>query len=178
MKKTHIIIVFFALISGTVHSQTQDSGSFRIGFHLRELSGDFGLGLNVDLPTPQYWPTIRLAGTWQWQEIPDGTSFDKASYLTLRTGVASKSFQIQERIRAYGEGGLLAILPSDELSEDSFELGGYGLFGFEFFVEHYGGSSLFLEVGASSAGNGLDTRPGISGFGTGFWVGAGFRVAL
>ncbi|MGB5654881.1 MAG: hypothetical protein WBM56_13720 [Robiginitalea sp.] len=178
MKKTQIIIVFFVIMSGTVHSQTSDSGSFRIGFHLRELAGDFGLGLNLDLPTPQNWPTIRLAGTWQWQEIPEGTSFDKASYLTLRAGVASKSFQIQERIRAYGEGGLLGVLPSDELSENSFELGGYGLFGFEFFVEQYGLSSLFLEVGASSAGNGLETRPGVPSFGTGFWVGAGFRVAL
>lgn len=178
MKKHVFIFIFFILTVGSVHSQTQDSGPFRLGFHLRQLSGDFGLGLNVDLPTPQYWPTIRLAGTWQWQEIPDGNSFAPASYLTLRAGVASKSFQIQERIRAYGEGGLLAVLPSDELAEDNFELGGYGLFGFEFFVEQYGGSSLFLELGASSAGNGLETRPGIPSFGAGFWVGAGFRVAL
>ncbi len=166
------------LTFGLQESIAQEGSPFRIGFHLRELSGDFGIGAHLDVPTPEKWPVIRMAGTWQWMEIPRGMDFETVSYQTLRTGVASKSFQILERIRAYGEGGLLAVLPSDDLSEDNFRLGGYGLFGFELFVSTYEGSALFLELGASSAGNGLDTRPGVPSFAAGFWVGAGFRIAL
>lgn len=178
MKTVRLSILLFFLVACFGQLRAQDGSPFRIGFHLRQLAGDFGMGLNLDLPTAQNWPTIRFAGTWQWHEIPDGSGFDSASFLTLRAGVASKSFQIQERIRAYGEGGLLALLPSEALSDDRFELGGYGLFGFEFFVSDYGGSAIFLEAGASSTGNGLETRPGVPAVGAGFWIGAGFRVAL
>ena len=105
MKTVHIFLLFFFLSAGLQDASAQDGSPFRIGFHLRELAGDFGMGVNLDLPSPQNWPTIRLAGTWQWQEFTVEEEFDSASYLTLRAGVASKSFQIQERIRAYGEGG-------------------------------------------------------------------------
>jgi hypothetical protein len=180
MKTTRIffLLLLFAMGPQAIFAQ-ESSSPFRIGFHLRELGGDFGLGGHFDIPTGENWPIFRMSGTWHWIEIPGaGTGFETASYATVRIGVASKSYQIQERIRAYGEGGFLSLLPSDELSERDFQPGGYGLFGFEFFTSDYGKSALFLELGASSTGNDMDTQPGVPSFGAGFWVGAGFRIAL
>lgn len=177
--KTRLALFCLALtLTATTSLHAQDNSPFRAGFHLRGLGGDFGLGLHLDLPTPEKWPIVRLGGTWNWQEVPEGTSFTEVSFQTLRVGVASRSFAIQERIRAYGEGGFLAVLAGDRLSGKGFGPGGYGLFGFEFFVEPYGGSALFVEIGGSSAGNRMDPRPGVQAFGSGLWVGAGFRVAL
>ncbi|MCO5723908.1 hypothetical protein [Robiginitalea marina] len=180
MKTTRNFFLLVLFFLGFQASFAQETPSpFRIGFHLRQLGGDFGMGAHADVPTGAKWPILRFAGTWQWMEIPGvQTGFETASYATLRLGAASKSFQIQDRIRAYGEGGLLSVFPSNELSGKDFQLGGYGLFGFEFFASQYGGSALFIELGASSAGNDLDAEPGVPSFGAGFWVGAGLRLAL
>ena len=178
MKNRLVLLSMFMVWAGLSGLSAQERSPYRVGFHLKGLGGDFGLGLNMDIGTPDKWPTIRLGGTWHWQEIPDGLEFETASYQTFRVGVASKSFKVQEHIRAYGEGGFLAVLAGDALSYDRFGPGGYGLFGFEFFVREYGGSALFIEIGGSSAGNGMDRAPGVQAFGTGLWVGAGFRVPL
>ena len=129
MKTRLTLLCFLLALAATNSLQSQSNAPYRVGFHLRGLGGDFGLGLNLDVATPSKWPIVRIAGTWQWQEVPDGQSFDYASYQTVRLGLASKSFAVHDRIRAYGEGGFLAVLAGDDLSEDRIGPGGYGLFG-------------------------------------------------
>jgi hypothetical protein len=174
--KLSFILLLTTLFMGSL--QSQDRTALRAGFMIQEFAGDFGLGLQLDIPTAQHWPVIWLAGSWLWKEIPVNNDFGEARFQTVRLGLASKSFKVDDQIRVYGEGGVKAILLNDELSTESLELGGYGLFGFEFFVREYGGSAIFLEMGGSSVGNGIERKEGIPTLGSGFMMGAGFRLAL
>lgn len=158
--------------------EAQDKKPFRAGFQLQEMQGDFGLGVNFDVPLPGWLPSLRLAGNWHWLGIPGETSVQTASFQSIRLGIAPDGWQVAEKIRVYGEGGALFLLTGSDLSPEGFSTGGYGLFGFEFFTEKINGSSLFLEVGGTAAGRRLDRLENIPAFGAGMLLGAGFRVSF
>ncbi len=168
-------LLFFAFAKSAV---AQDRHPFRVGFQLQELQGDFGLGLNLDVPLPGKWPVLRLAGNWHWLDIPGETRSQTASFQTIRLGIAPNGWPIAEKIKVYGEGGVLFLLSENALSRNGFATGGYGLFGFEFFTEKMNGSSLFLEIGGTAAGRRVERRESVPSFGAGLLLGAGFRVAL
>lgn len=170
-----IVFLFFAFAKSAT---AQDKTPFRVGFQLQELQGSFGLGLNLDVPLPGKWPALRLAGNWHWLDIPGETRSQTASFQTIRLGIAPDGWPVAEKIRVYGEGGVLLLLPENALSSDGFASGGYGLFGFEFFTEKINGSSLFLEIGGTAAGRRVERQEGVPSFGAGLLLGAGFRVAL
>lgn len=79
--------------------------------------------------------------------------------------------------RFYAEGGILLITPSSEFSSSSTEIGGYGLFGFEFFM----GSapdvpvSYFIEPGGIGTGATADKVPGKPIYSNGFSISVGVR---
>lgn len=169
-----VVLLFFLLEP----LQAQDKQSVKVGFQLQELQASFGLGLHVTVPLPRYWPNVRVAGNWHWLEVPGETGPQLADFQTFRIGLASDGWQVAEKIRVYGEGGTLLIHAGSKLSDKALTPGGYGLFGFEFFTNRAGGSSLYLEMGATSAGLRVERPDGIPRFGAGFLLGAGFRVAL
>ncbi|MEZ4930886.1 MAG: hypothetical protein R2788_01985 [Saprospiraceae bacterium] len=170
-----IVLLFFACANSVV---AQRELPFRVGFQLTELHSDFGLGLNLDVPLPGKLPTLRLAGNWHWLEIPGETRSQTASFQTIRLGIANEGWEVAEKIKVYGEGGVLFLLPANMLSGDGLATGGYGLFGFEFFAKEMNGSSLFLEVGGTSAGRRVERRESVPTFGAGLLLGAGLRVAI
>lgn len=179
MKNTLFLSAAFLLFFAFAKSATaQDRHPFRAGFQLQELQGSFGLGLNLDVPLPGKWPVLRLAGNWHWLDIPGETRSQTASFQTIRLGIAPDGWPVAEKIKVYGEGGVLFLLSENALSRDGFATGGYGLFGFEFFTEKINGSSLFLEIGGTAAGRRLERQDGVPSFGAGLLLGAGFRVAL
>lgn len=158
--------------------QAQDKKPFRMGFQLQELQESFGLGLNFTLPLPGNWPNLRVAGNWHWLDVPGEGNSKLTNFQTVRLGTAPNGWQVAEKISVYGEGGVLLLVADNELSKNAVTPGGYGLFGFEFFTNKIGGSSLYLEMGAASAGQRVQRPDGIPRFGAGFLLGAGFRVAL
>lgn len=168
-------LLFFAFAKPTI---AQDKMPFRVGFQLQELQGDFGLGLNLDVSLPGKWPTVRIAGNWHWLEILGETRSQTASFQTIRLGLANKGWEVADKIKVYGEGGALFLLPENALSGDPLATGGYGLFGFEFFTEKMNGSALFLQVGGTAVGRRVERREAVPAFGAGLLLGAGFRIAL
>lgn len=76
----------------------------------------------------------------------------------------------------YGEGGILGLFPSSDFSSKKFVFGGYGLFGFEFFMNQM--NKYFIELGSCGTGAKADkiaTKPIYS---NGFLISTGFRVTL
>jgi hypothetical protein len=165
------------ILSFTSFAQAQSGKPFRVGFQTQELKGDFGLGLSLNIPVVK-WIGLRIMGNQHWLDLPGETENRTAHFQTLRVGLAPDGWQVAEKIRVYGEGGVLFIFPENALSPDNVVAGGYGVFGFEFFTERMFGSSLFIEAGGSSAGIRADRQPGTPAFGAGMLLGAGFRIAL
>ncbi len=56
---------------------------------------------------------------------------------------------VDDRIFIYGEGGGLVLFPSATFSTEKIRMGGYGLFGFEFYPSPR--FSYFIELGGMGA---------------------------
>lgn len=179
MKKS-IVFPIACLLSllTTPSAKAQNGKAFRVGFQTQELKGDFGLGLSLDIPLPARGLGLRLVGNNYWLEIPGKTDNQIVAFQTIRVGLAPDGWPVGEKIRVYGEGGALFIVPNDAMSPDDFVAGGYGVFGFEFYTKSMFGSSIFIEAGGCSTGVQTERREGVPAFGAGMILGAGFRVAL
>ncbi|MFZ4476751.1 MAG: hypothetical protein ACOYPR_16245, partial [Saprospiraceae bacterium] len=140
------------ILSFTSFAQAQSGKPFRVGFQTQELKGDFGLGLSLDIPLPVRGFGLRLVGNNHWLEIPGDTDNHTVAFQTIRVGLAPDGWPVGEKIRVYGEGGALFIVPNDAMSPDDFVAGGYGVFGFEFYTKSMFGSSIFIEAGGCSTG--------------------------
>ena len=84
--------------------------------------------------------------------------------------------KVGDYIKIYGEGGMIMLLPSDKFSSEDFVIGGYGIFGIEFFMSRF--SDYFLEIGYVSTGaieDKIVTQPYYS---NGLIISTGFRVYL
>jgi hypothetical protein len=96
-------------------------------------------------------------------------------YYSLLLGFSSATAKIHESIGLYGEGGGALIIPSGKISDDS-SIGGYGLFGFEFYF--YDGFTYFLEAGAIGSGataEDIVSKPIIA---NGFLMAVGLKIKL
>lgn len=94
-------------------------------------------------------------------------------YVNFSLGVVSVGGEVGGFMRLYGEGGVLILLPADEFSSESMEFGGYGLFGFEFFMNKK--ANYYIEIGGVGTGAKADkivTKPIYS---NGLLISAGFR---
>ena len=80
-------------------------------------------------------------------------------------------------VRLYGEGGILLVTPPGAISTSSVEIGGYGVFGFEFFMSSHEETpvSYFIELGGVGTGATADKIPGQPIFSNGFLISVGFR---
>jgi hypothetical protein len=171
-------LTLFCFLTINSTSLAQENPPARVGFQINQIQGDFGLGLNLDIPLLKHWPVIRLAASNHWIEIPEAANTKTSFYQTVSIGVANKGWPISDKIKVYADGGLMLLIPSNELSSKSILPGGFGLFGFEFFTAKQGSSSLFLEMGGTTAGLRLDRRQNIPAFGAGMLISTGFRIDL
>lgn len=83
---------------------------------------------------------------------------------------------VGERIRLYGEGGVITIFPSSDFSSDDMVFGGYGLFGFEFFFGKMG--NYFIEIGGIGTGAVADKIINRPIYSNGLSISTGFRFFL
>lgn len=146
----------------------------RWGFQLGRYQDDFAVGLNLTSP---YFANgragVRLRGNVAFHEHLSGGTVTWSPYGNVSLGLIGVSGRVGESIRLYGEGGLLGLFPSDDFSSETFEMGGYGLFGFSFFSSP--GSSYFIELGGAGIGaraDALSTNPVYS---NGLVISVGFR---
>ena len=97
-------------------------------------------------------------------------------YSNVSLGIMSVGGYLTDFLKLYGEGGVIGILPSNRFSTKDVAMGGYGLFGFEFFMQN--GFNYFIEIGGIGTGATADkiaTKPIYS---NGLSVSTGFRVVL
>ncbi len=138
------------------------TSALSVGFSIHEWEDDFGLG--GTLTSPWFlWNhgALRLSGAVLFKE-----NFDWQPYYSLRAGLVGGSFMKTAAIRLYGEGGFLFVFPHADFDAELFRLGGYGHFGFEFFLDTASWpSSYYIELGS----NGILTKdingtPYLNGF--------------
>lgn len=175
--KTIPIIAFLSIfiILNTNHLVAQER--FRVGFQIAQLQNDFGLGVQLNLPVFKRQITLQLAATNHWREIRREGTLEATSYQALRLGTMG-GWMVAEKIKVYGAGGVMVVLPGNELASKSSFWGGYGVFGFEFFAGQAQGSSLFLEMGGGGANGTADRVAGQPTMGAGLLLQSGLRVAF
>ena len=177
MKKTVLAIIALALALTTyAQEKPQPFGQkMAIGFQLGQYQQDFGIGLNLTSPYFLYNSVaVRVRGNLMWHEHVLNTETTWTPYSNLSLGVVGVGGNIGNFMRLYGEGGVMVLMPSDDFSTQSTELGGYGLFGFEFFFNpHF---NYFIEIGGAGTGASADKLPTNPIYSNGLIIQAGFRI--
>ncbi|MEO1260197.1 MAG: hypothetical protein AAFZ15_15485 [Bacteroidota bacterium] len=162
------------------HVEAQDRqlpNGFSFGFQLNEFQNDFGIGANVTSPAFLYDKVaVRLRGNLMFHQHPENDETTWTPYANFTFGLVSGRTQISDVIRLYGEGGVIGLLPASDFSTEDFEFGGYGLFGFEFFLGTNG--NYFIEIGGVGTGATADKIPSQPIYSNGLLLSVGYRVQL
>lgn len=173
MKKYFLIIVLI-IVFNTVKAEEDINTGFGLGMQLVEYQDDFGLGINLTSPFfVDDGIGLRLRANYMFnQAIVDG-SYDWVPYSNISLGVIGVGGFVTERIRLYGEGGVIVLIPSSDISSEDSEFGGYGIFGFEFFFSKFG--NYFIELGSVGTGAVADQIIAEPIYSNGFSISTGFR---
>jgi len=153
MKGDILSIIVVALIAFSSYGQEKNiSKGIGVGFNLTQNQNDFGLGLNVVSPYFAHGKiAFRLKGNLMWNEHLNLDNVTVWSpYSNLSFGIVGVAGEIRDFMRLYGEGGIITLFPSSTFSTEAFVLGGYGLFGFEFFFNNH--NNYFIEIGGIGTG--------------------------
>ena len=169
-------LVFLGATISNAQTASLPSG-FGFGFQLNQYQNDFGLGLQVTSPLFVHNRLgIRVKGNFMFLEHLKNDLTEWTPYSNVSVGIYSIGGQVGENIRLYGEGGIVFLFPSSEFSTSSSDIGGYGLFGFEFFFSNH--TNYFIELGGIGTGakaNKIEHSPIYS---NGFLISVGFRAIL
>jgi hypothetical protein len=185
MKKIFIFTIAMLLING--HSFAGDklperANKFSFGFQLNSYQNDFGLGIQLTSPYfAQGAVAIRGRANMQfYQYLNNDNKTTWSPYGTYQLGVIGVGGTAGGFARFYGEGGIVLITPSSDFSSLSTEIGGYGLFGFEFFMssDPKVPVSYFIELGGIGTGATADKVAGSPIYSNGFLISVGFRGYL
>lgn len=186
MKKVIILsisILFFSIHSFSQNNLPEKANKFNFGFNLNNYQNDFGIGLNITSPflAGGYLAFRGRANLQFLQHLTnDGTETTWSPYQNYQLGVVGVGGTAGGFARFYGEGGVVFVTPSSEFSSSSLETGGYGLFGFEFFMSSQPDTPIayFIELGGMGLGASADKVPGQPIYSNGFTASVGFRMYL
>ncbi|MCW5900531.1 MAG: hypothetical protein KIT10_14800 [Flavobacteriales bacterium] len=164
------------LLASPTQAQDGVRNGFGIGGQVGQHQKDFGIGLHLTSPYFAHKKTaVRLRGNVLWNEHLNGASETTwSSYSNLSLGFVQTVGELGDRMRVYGEGGAIYLFPSEEFSTRSVVFGGYGLFGFEFFLDEH--MNYFIEAGGVGTGARADEIPGKPIYSNGFLINVGVRV--
>lgn len=148
-----------------------------LGMQVNQYQRDFGVGLHVTSPyVANGSVAVRLRGNVMYNEHVQDGRVTWTSYANAALGVIGASGKVEDLARFYGEGGLVGLFPSDAFSSEDFVFGGYGLFGFEFFMAER--NAFFIEIGGVGTGARADAVASEPIYSNGLLVAAGFRLHL
>lgn len=180
------LVVIFLLTSQLLLAQTDSLGHrssklsrFTLGYNLNQFQHDFGIGLNLTSPYFfHHQVALRVSGNLQWLQnvLPFTAETTWSHYGAYKAGVTSIGAFISKSIRMYGEGGLVLIVPNKDFSSKSTVFGGYGLFGFSFFVRQ--NLSYFIEMGGIGTGAVAEKSLYKPIYANGFTTSVGIRISL
>jgi|GEM_PF-492545 hypothetical protein len=192
--KKHIgmiaLVVLATLVTGGAFAQSGASRATYDGV-FDDLSVAMSIGGHADdfaisarILSPYFlWDVVAVSAGADclWRAgILEGSSTGETwiPYWAFRLGVVSGSLPMANGLRLYGYGGALLVLPDAAFDEDTWGLGGYGGFGFEFFLGEGGpiGSSYFIELGSDGTGMRAEGMQGNPIYLNGFSASAGYRL--
>jgi hypothetical protein len=181
MKKIFLLFLFLSLgvraaEVGTSVILPENSTNLSVGADINNYAGNFGVGTNFTSPYFMHGhAAVRLSMSQNfYRGILAGQSNQSTMrYTTLKLGLIGAGAMVNSLIRLYGGGGLVALLPSGDLSSNNV-LAGYGGFGFEFFFGPPNPASFYIELGGMAGGTAekVTASPAYAG---GFTVAAGTR---
>lgn len=177
-----LLLVLFTFCLTAQEAETKEdenegriSNKTSIGFQLSENQGDFGTGLTITSPFfLKNKLAVRLSGNVMFFSRANNpeTAWDPYGHLAL--GLVSASPEIKGFLRLYSEFGFIGVIPNQSLTDDRFKLGGYGLFGFEFYMSP--NSNYFIELGGQGVGTEAEKLDDNPIFSNGFMINVGFRA--
>lgn len=132
---------------------------------------DFGFG--AEFLSPNFAGgalAVSAAGKMHYLATADWEPFFTGE-LSLLSGL----FAPAPTHRLYGKAGLVAVFPTNDISEDDLILGALGAFGFEFFFNEDLQGSYFVELGGVGIGAEADRLPGSPVYANGFMTNVGVR---
>ena len=158
----------------------QRTSGLSVGGCLSRYQDEFGFGASL---TTSYFAgrslAIRLTTSRCYLDaVPrENESSEWMGFWVLRGGLVSLTGMSGRACRLYAEGGVALALPADAVSDDT-PLGGYGLFGFEFFPGDPATSpaTYFVELGGIGLGARAEKAKDKPGYVNGFLIAAGFRL--
>lgn len=192
MKKWILLFGISVLINDTIKAQIPESlpstldtpstpvsnrsNHIAVGYHVNSFNNDFGFGIGATSP---YFllNTLAIRGSYNFQKFNyiDTTKFyTSVIYKNIKFGLLSSAFIANKSIRLYGEGGVAVLVCPAAITATNTSYGGYGLFGFEFFITK--GFSYFIELGAIGTKTRAENVPSIPIFSNGFTASAGLRL--
>jgi hypothetical protein len=179
LMKTKCLLASTLLLTCLCYGQDDSlPDGMSVGFSVSEIQNDFGVGL--DLATPYFLADrigFRARGNLRWLEhIGDDLETTWTPYAQFSLGVVAVAREFSDVMRLYAEGGVIGIVPNEEFSNESFELGGYGLFGFEFFIVR--NLNYYMEVGGVGTSARANEQVGNPIYSNGLSISGGFRVQL
>lgn len=185
MKKIVLCIFLLSrlLNANALQKAAQDSNyrpnHLSLGFHLNNFQNDFGMGLNITSP---YFAngSVALKATFNLA-YRDGTlKTDTMSnwypYSSIQFGCVGVGGMVGKHIRTYGAGGIMVMFPNSEFSSTKTEIGGWGVWGFEFILNPM--ISYYIELGGVGIGARADKMNGQPIYSNGFSTTVGLHVYL
>jgi hypothetical protein len=178
IKTITIIISSILAMSSGLRAQQESpvNTGLGFGFQLVEYQNDFGLGMSINSPYFLHNSIgLRLKANVMYnQHLTEGNA-QWTPYSNISLGVIGVGGYVSDRIRLYGEGGTICLLPSSSFSSEKAVFNGYGLFGFEFFFAPIG--NYFIEIGGigGAVADKADTKPIYS---TGMMISTGVRFFM
>jgi hypothetical protein len=184
-----VLAVATILLAASLQAQTTDAKPLpawatgpSIGFNLSEVGGDLSSGLTLTSP---YFAggrvAIRASANVAFGQGIQGGETEETwmPYGQYRLGVASTAGRVGGFVRLYGEGGVIYIHPNSDMSDDA-QVGGYGLFGFEFLLSTGDKPkvSYFIELGGAGTGASAEKLVGKPIYANGFIISTGLRIHL
>lgn len=144
------------------------------GFQINQYQDDFGLGLTLTSPFVGEFFALRIRANLMFNENTRNEKAEWDAYYNITAGLVGVGGHVTDRIRLYGEGGFIGLFPASEFSDKDFKAGGYGAFGFEFFMDPR--RNYFIEIGGVGTDARKDKVTGQPLYSNGLTISTGFRV--
>jgi hypothetical protein len=188
-------LLLVASLSSTVHAQEAPSTpappapepavvrhGLSFGFNLHRFQDDFGMSLTAATPTIAN-DSLRITGgggiAWYPYALGGNAEQTWLPYYHGRVVVEGGRRIEGTPLRLYGVGGVIALFTPSRLSQDVVHVGGYGGFGFEFYMprdQKDGPVSYLIELGGIGTGLQADKLPAKPIIANGFLITVGMRL--
>jgi hypothetical protein len=181
-------VVCLLLLTATLRAQDSaqrapddERNGAAVGWEISSFANNYAFGARLDTPRfARRTVHVQIGASLAWvQGVPLGESDTTwAPYTLLRIGIVRSTPIGSLPLRFYGGGGLALVLPTNDVSGQSAQGGGYGLTGLELSVPENGGARWFVEVGGMGTGAKADRLANSPIYANGFTIGWGFRYRL